>query len=72
MKNKIYKICSVLIIFLSAMSARSEVIVGISDPFQFGSSAIIPLSPLALIIPALMIGLFTYWRYFNSKRKEAV
>jgi hypothetical protein len=73
MKSQIYKICSVLIILLSALNARSEVIVGISDPFQFGDTSVtIPLSPLALIIPALMIGLFTYWRYFNSKRKEAV
>jgi hypothetical protein len=33
MKNKIYKICSVLIILLSALNARSEVIVGISLEF---------------------------------------
>lgn len=73
MKNKIFKICSVLIILLSAMNARSEVIVGISDPFQFGDDSVtIPLSPLALIIPILMIGLFTYWRYFHIKRNEAV
>jgi uncharacterized membrane protein len=75
MKNKIYKISSVLIIVLSAINARSEVIIGISDPFQFGpdtSSVAIPLSPLALIIPILMIALYTYWRYIHNKRKEAV
>jgi hypothetical protein len=73
MKNKIYTICPMLIILLSAMNARSEVIIGVSDPFQFGDTAVtIPLSPLALVIPILMIGLFTYWRYFHVKRNEAV
>jgi hypothetical protein len=73
MKNKIYKICPMLIILLSAMNVRSEVIIGISGPFQFGDTSVtIPLSPLAIVIPILMIGLFTYWRYFHIKRNEAV
>jgi len=73
MKNKIYKVCFMLVIVLSAMNVRGEVIIGVSDPFQFGDTPVtIPLSPLALVIPILMIGLFTYWRYFHIKRNEAV
>lgn len=74
MKNKIYKICSVLIILLSALNARSEEVIGISDPFQFGSPtpADVPISPIAILIGAGLIGLYSYWRYMDSKGKETV
>lgn len=63
-----------LVIVLSAMNVRSEVIIGISDPFQFGSPtpAQVPISPVAFLIAAGLIGLYSFWRYYNSKRKETV
>ncbi len=74
MKNKIYKVCSVVIILLSALNVRSEVIIGISGPFQFGSPTpvLVPISPVAFITAAGLIGLYSFWLYFNSKRKETV
>ena len=73
MKNKIYKICFMLIVVLSAMNVQGEVIVGISDPFVFGSTGVaLPLSPVALIIAAGLIGLFISWRYLRSRKNETV
>jgi hypothetical protein len=72
MKNKIYKICFMLLLMLSAVNVHSEVITGISEPFQFGSPPpSVPLSFLAMAVSAGLIGLYTYLRHFRI-RKEAV
>jgi hypothetical protein len=72
MKNKIAKICFMLVLVLSAVNAHSEVITGISEPFQFGSPPpSVPLSFLAFAVAAGLIGLYSYFRHFRS-RKEAV
>jgi hypothetical protein len=72
MKNKIYKICFLLLLVFSAVNVRSEVITGISEPFQFGSPPpSVPLSYRALAVSAGLIGFYTYFRHFRT-RKEAV
>jgi hypothetical protein len=71
MKHKIYKICLMLIIVLSAVNVRSEVITGVSEPFQFGSPESVPLSFLAFAVSAGLIGLYTFLRHFRI-RKQAV
>jgi hypothetical protein len=70
MKNKIYKICLMLLLLLSAVNVRSEVIIGISEPFQFGSPPpSVPLSFLAFAVTAGLMGLYTYFRHLRSKRE---
>ena len=69
MKNKICKICFMLIILISALSLRGEVIVGVSDPFQFGSVGVnIPLSYLAFLVSAGLIGLYTAIRHKRFRK----
>jgi len=71
MKNKICKICFILVIFISALSLQGEVIVGVSDPFQFGSVGVnIPLSYLAFLVSAGLIGLYTVIRHKRFKRNR--
>ena len=69
MKNTIFKTCLLLVILMSALSLRGEVIVGVSDPFQFGSIGVnIPLSYLAFLVSAGLIGLYTAIRHKRFKR----
>lgn len=74
MKNNIYKILFILITFLSAFKVQGEIVIGISDPFQFGTPiqppSGVPLGPLAYIISAGLVGLYTFWRNYKLGRKE--
>ncbi|MCF8227626.1 MAG: hypothetical protein K9G58_05865 [Bacteroidales bacterium] len=71
MKFKIYKTLVMLIIFLLAVNVNAEEIIGISDPFLFGSAYAAPLSDYALYIGAVLIGGFLLWRYFKSRKSTA-
>jgi hypothetical protein len=72
MKRKIYKICLMPVLMLSAVNGHSEVVTGISEPFQFGSpSPPVPLSFLALAVTAGLIGIYTHISHAR-KRNEAV
>ncbi|MFO7615324.1 MAG: hypothetical protein R6W71_11875 [Bacteroidales bacterium] len=69
MINTIFKTCLLLVILMSALSLRGEVIVGVSDPFQFGSVGVdIPLSYLAFLVSAGLIGLYTAIRHKRFKK----
>jgi len=71
MKFKIYTLLITLAMLLPAVTLRSEVITGISDPFTFGSPPPVPLSPWALVFAALLIGFFVYRQYLGKKKKTA-
>jgi len=55
-----------LISLLITFSSRAEVITGTSEPFQFGSPILVPLSILALFLSAGLIVFYTV------KRRRAV
>ncbi|MDZ7741867.1 MAG: hypothetical protein U5Q03_08995 [Bacteroidota bacterium] len=72
MRTKIFKLCFTLLIVFSAFSSHSEVIVGISDPFPFGSVTPVPLSNLGFIIAALMIVFYSSWRFLRFRSKKTI
>jgi hypothetical protein len=71
MKNAFFKNFVLIAIMFFAMNVRGETIIGVSEPFQFGGSqpADVPVSPLALVFGALLIVLFTFWRFYLSRKK---
>jgi hypothetical protein len=71
MKNVFFKKFVSLAIMLFAMNVHGETITGVSEPFQFGGSqpVNVPVSPLALVVGSLLIVLFTFWRYYLSRKK---
>lgn len=71
MKNALIKNFILLACALLAMNVRGETITGVSEPFQFGGTQVadVPVSPMALVLGALLIVLFTFWRYYLSRKK---
>ena len=51
-----------LIALLISFTSRAEVITGISEPFQFGSLVLVPLSILALVFSGVLIVFYTVKR----------
>jgi len=51
-----------LVAVLITVSSRAEVITGTSDPFQFGSPILVPLSIFALVLSAGLIVFYTVRR----------
>lgn len=71
MKNAFFKNLVLLACIFFAMNVQGETITGISETFQFGGTQVadVPVSPLALVLGALLIILFTFWRYYYSRKK---
>ncbi len=68
MKNKTF-ICT-LIALLMSFTSRSEVITGTSEPFQFGSPILVPLSILALVLSGGLIVFYTVKRHRAVEDKQ--
>lgn len=64
MKNKAFLLT--FIASLLALTSRAEVLTETSEPFQFGSPILVPLSILALFLSAGLIVFYTV------KRRRAV
>lgn len=60
-----------LIICLLAINVHAEEIIGVSDPFVFGSVYASPLSDYAPIIGAALISFYMFWRYYKSRKATA-
>ncbi|MFP4064371.1 MAG: hypothetical protein ACLFN2_07795 [Bacteroidales bacterium] len=64
MKNKAF-LCT-LIAILIAVSSHAEVLTETSNPFQFGSMVLVPLSILAIVLTAGLVV------YYTVKRRRGV
>jgi len=64
MKNKAFLLT--FIASLLALTSRAEVLTETSEPFQFGSLALVPLSILALLLSAGLIV------FFAARRRRTV
>ncbi len=67
----IIKISFLLVLFLSAISAKSAVIQGQSDPFPLDTSLPVPLTWFALAVLAGLIGAYTLFRSLWARKKAA-
>lgn len=74
MKNIFFKNFVLMACLLFAINVSGETITGVSEPFQFGGTQLadVPVSPLALFFGALLIVLFTFWRYYYSRKKRVI
>jgi hypothetical protein len=75
MKNAFFKNLVLLAIIMSAMNLQAETITGISEPFPFGGTeppAVVPVSPMALALGVLLIGILIFWRYYLSRKRGMV